>query len=259
MKNYKSVCFFDLDGTLLNAQSQLDDEVIKAIGQLKENGSLPLIATGRSWGEIQGIMRQAGIDSAITMNGQMLHVNGKMIHENIFSVELVERVLNLAVNLGHSICFYNDSNIWSYKQTEIMQASYDHIHTPIPPENPDVYKQEKINMLLTLTNEIEKDNIYHETFPELTFYRNSPNSIDIVSAGISKGSGVKYILDYLDHSDLPTYAFGDGANDIPLLKAVTHGVAMENGVAETKAVAEYVTGKNTDGGLVQGLKYFGLI
>ena len=38
INDYKALAFFDLDGTLLNSQSKLDQEVIEGIHRIRENG-----------------------------------------------------------------------------------------------------------------------------------------------------------------------------------------------------------------------------
>lgn len=54
----KALVFFDLDGTLLNAKSDVGEEVIKAIQQLKNYNIVPFIATGRSNNEIKSILKK---------------------------------------------------------------------------------------------------------------------------------------------------------------------------------------------------------
>ena len=44
-------------------------------------------------------------------------------------------------------------------------------------------------------------------------------------------------------------AFGDYTNDLPMLRAAGHPVAMENGVQALKDIAEIVAPVNRDGGL----------
>ena len=50
-----------------------------------------------------------------------------------------------------------------------------------------------------------------------------------------------------------TMAIGDGDNDLPMLKAAGHSVAMGNAVPAVKAACEYETGTCRDNGLAQAI------
>lgn len=55
------------------------------------------------------------------------------------------------------------------------------------------------------------------------------------------------------------YAFGDGLNDLEMLKAVGTSVAMGNGVPEAKEHADYITTDVAENGIWNGLKELQLI
>ena len=54
-------------------------------------------------------------------------------------------------------------------------------------------------------------------------------------------------------------AFGDGGNDIPILKTAGIGVAMGNAADNVKAAADYVTTHVDDNGIANALRHFGAI
>lgn len=54
-------------------------------------------------------------------------------------------------------------------------------------------------------------------------------------------------------------AFGDGHNDVDMLKLVGIGVCMANGHPETIACSDYVTDTVENDGIVSALKHFKLI
>ena len=60
----------------------------------------------------------------------------------------------------------------------------------------------------------------------------------------------------VDLSD--TYAFGDGINDLSMIEAAGHGIAMGNAVPEVKAAAEYVTADITADGVALAMQHYGL-
>ena len=54
-------------------------------------------------------------------------------------------------------------------------------------------------------------------------------------------------------------AFGDGGNDIPIIRQAGIGVAMGNATDNVKAVADYVTTAVDDEGVKNALIHFGVI
>ncbi|MCE3183125.1 Cof-type HAD-IIB family hydrolase [Enterococcus faecium] len=257
MSNYRAITFFDLDGTLLDAKSKITPEVAKAMNALKENNVLPVIATGRTEAEIHSIMEDAGITSAVTMNGSFIRVDGEEIYSQTFSSEECQKMYDHVQLNGHELSYYNDQKIWCTGHSQTMINAYDFIHSDVPEIDPLGFKENTVNMLLILSQ--SGDEYYHEHFPELTFYRNGPYSIDTVKKGISKGAGVKRLQKELQLEKVPTFGFGDGPNDFALLEACDNKIAMDNAYDGLKELSTFITKKNTEDGIVHALKYFDLI
>ena len=53
-----------------------------------------------------------------------------------------------------------------------------------------------------------------------------------------------------------TMAFGDGGNDIPIIKQAGIGIAMGNANASVKEVADYVTASVDEDGIYKALKHW---
>lgn len=83
--------------------------------------------------------------------------------------------------------------------------------------------------------------------------------IDIIPKGGGKSSGIsKFMEQYgIDRSEI--MAFGDGENDIEMLKFAGIGVAMGNAKDEVKAAADFVTDSVDENGIENALRHFGLI
>lgn len=254
-----ALVFFDLDGTLLNSQSELDQDVIDALAKLKENGGVPFISTGRSHLQVEHVLKETVIDSFISLNGHYIQYEGKDIYEGIFDKALLERVQAKVNHTGISVAYYSKDGFRITRKDENSTKAYEFIHTEVPEVDLDYVKDKDILMVLLFTQNTELDLEFLEEFPELSFYRNSPFSIDTILKENSKAIGINRLVEKLELEDVPTYAFGDGPNDMEMLKEANYSVAMGNGTEEVKAQADYVAKSNVDGGIVDGLKHFGLI
>lgn len=255
--NYKGTVFFDLDGTLLNNQSQVDDSVASAVRQLKENNYLPVISTGRSPIEIQAATDTTGIDTYITLNGAFVQSQDKNIYSNNIKSDLIKSIMDMAHNDGDSIFMHSPDKTFLSARTPFINEFFHRLKLDIPEIDPNFYKKDAIPMFVIITDgDGEK---YQAKFPELQFYNTGYHSIDTVAKGVSKMSGIKHLLKELKLEDKPVYAFGDGTNDVPMIEYADYSVAMENGIDEVKDIATYVTTENVNGGIVNGLKHFNLI
>ena len=84
-------------------------------------------------------------------------------------------------------------------------------------------------------------------------------SADVTVVGCDKGDAVRGVAQSLGVSLEDTFAFGDGINDLSMINAAGHGVAMGNAVDEVKAAAEYVTTDIDKDGIKNALSHYGLI
>ncbi|MDR2832415.1 MAG: Cof-type HAD-IIB family hydrolase [Streptococcaceae bacterium] len=257
--NYKSVAFFDLDGTLLNDEGQIEKPVKKAIDKLKENGILPVINTGRSLPHTRKAMKASGITSVISLNGQYIIHNGEIVYENIIPTSTVERFIQFAKRLGHLMKLFSGEQVYATQIPQKMIDQHNSWGISVPQLATDM-SNIPVHQLLPIFSDTKLDQDYQEEFgDELTFFRNSPGAIDVISKGVDKGVGAMRFIEHMGLQGVQTYGFGDGLNDIALLKTVDFGVAMENGHEEVKAVANYITKKNTEGGIIQALEHFQLL
>lgn len=252
---YKGLVFFDLDGTLYNEHSRVDPAVAIAVKQLRANHYLPIISTGRSPLEIQEALAITGIDSFIALNGSYIQFEGQPVYQGTIPTKTIEQVVTIAQEAGEAVAFYDDQAIRITSVTQAAKDAYAEVNAPVPSVDPEYYLNHPIYMLLILTN--NNDAAY--ATDDLTFYRNTPYSIDTVEKNGSKQTGIKRLLASQGLEDMPTYAFGDGRNDIPMLSYVDYPTAMGNGIPEAKAQAKYITSANVEGGIIEGLRHWKLI
>lgn len=254
---YQALAFFDLDGTLLDANSKITPEITAAMQQLQKNHVLPVIATGRTEVEILDIRKTAGITANIVMNGAFIRADEKTVFSDTIDEKTCAEMAAAVKTNNDELAYYNETGYWSTGHNEALVDAYNYVCSPLPQIDPLFYQKSPVNMMLVLG--IENDAYYQEQFSELTFYRNTPFSIDVVKKGTSKGTGVQVFLETMNLQHLPTYGFGDGSNDFALLEACTHKIAMGNAIPKLKEMADFVTLPNTEGGIIHALKHFDLV
>ena len=86
-----------------------------------------------------------------------------------------------------------------------------------------------------------------------------PDFTDITAIGADKGTALKTVAAHLGIDIKDTIAFGDGANDKPILRAAGTGVAMGNATDDVKAAADYVAGGVDEDGVAKALRHLNVI
>lgn len=253
-----ALVFFDLDGTLLTSQVEVAESSIQAIQKLKDNNIEPILATGRTYCEVEHIMKASGINSIVAMNGQAVVYEGDVVFLNNIEKELIEKITLFSdLNGGIPLAYYSHNMMRISKNNESAQKFYAYLKQAIPPVDPNSYKTELIQMLLLLCESGE--DAYRDEFPELTFIRNTPYCVDVFKKGGSKAFGIQKLIENKHFEGVPTYAFGDGLNDLEMFEFVDHPIAMGNASEPLKKIAEYVTDDNDHDGILKGLEKSNLI
>ncbi len=84
-------------------------------------------------------------------------------------------------------------------------------------------------------------------------------AVDIISKDGGKLAGIEKYLELQGQTLADAMAFGDGENDLEMLKAVKIGVAMGNGEKQVKHIADYVTTDIDADGIFNACKHYKLI
>jgi len=252
------IVFFDIDGTLMH-DKQISETTVEAIELLKAQDILPVLATGRPEYEVKPIRERLGIEWALTCNGAHVGYNGRTITGKSFSRSLLRDWLAYAADDSggrrHTFLLYGASKMYASRpncplflqaREEIGFAeplSYDS-----PEELPEIYQ------CILFCPEEEALPYTKGREEELYIHRWRPWAVDFNPAGVHKAAGVQILLDHLGLRPEQAAAFGDGRNDIEMIRHVGLGVAMGNACAELIACADHVTRHAGDDGILHGVK-----
>ena len=81
-------------------------------------------------------------------------------------------------------------------------------------------------------------------------------NLEINAAGVNKGKAMIELGKLLGIPREEIMAFGDGNNDLKMLKEVGTGVAMENAIPPVKGAADYVTLSNDEEGVAKFIEKY---
>jgi len=84
----------------------------------------------------------------------------------------------------------------------------------------------------------------------------SPTYLEIMEKGVTKGNALTKLCERLNIDMADVIAFGDGENDIDMLKKVGTAVVMENALPAVKTYADIVCSSNQNDGLAETLQKY---
>ncbi len=252
-----ALIFMDLDGTTLYKGKPVKG-VIEGIKALKANNHIVAIATGRSPLLLYNKDKELEIEYLVLANGSYVIVNEKVIFEKYIPSDIVKKMMDFSDREKCDLVIeYTDKYVSYRKDTDVAERFSDIFNIEKPKFDCSFDLNRNVfSMLFFDKDKIEKA---RKELPELDFNLSNALGYDVNLKGELKATGVKELIKYLDYPIDEVYAIGDGNNDIEMLKAVRHGIAMNNSSDELKAVAEYVTTDVNDYGVLNALKHYGLI
>ena len=93
---------------------------------------------------------------------------------------------------------------------------------------------------------------------KMDIFRSAPFFLELVPKGIDKAQSLRRLLAKINLTPADMIAFGDGYNDLSMLKLAGMGVAMANAAPEVRADADYITLSNEEDGVAAALEHFGM-
>ena len=262
--------FTDIDGTLVKSGTPLTPLTIAAIQKIKHQIPVVLVSA-RMPSAITYLQEELKITDQpiICYNGALVIVNQKTIQ----STEIDNNTINALVEYGNSTkdvltgLYYNDD--W-YVDTMTERVHKEIRNTNVEPTLANIdeiasnwqskkHGAHKIMFMGTKESmDLAQEFLENEFNGILNSYRSNNTLIEISSKKVSKLSGINALLEQHFKAGInDIIAFGDNYNDIEMLEAVGHGVAVANGRPEAMKAADEVAPANIDDGVAKTiLKYF---
>ena len=260
----------DLDGTLTNHDKVVTPRTRQALLKAQEQGAIIILASGRP---TYGIVPVAECLELEKRGGYILSYNGGNIvnaktGEKLFSQFLPDAVIPIlykyAKEKNHALLGYAGNEII----TEMPDDQYVKEESRINKMNIrkvdnllDALEPHPTKLLMTgdPTDMLKAEEELVEILGEkMDIFRSAPFFLELVPKGIDKAQSLLRLLSKINLTPADLMAFGDGYNDLSMLKLASVGVAMANAAPEVRADADYVTLSNEEDGVAEALLHFGM-
>ena len=265
---YKLIAL-DIDGTLLNSEKKITNEVFNSIQEAKKAGAKVVLSTGRPLPGVTPLLDELNLnddgDYVICFNGAVVQeVKSKKVLSNI-------QMCHDDFVLINDIAKQNNTHIHINTPTNLIvpekTASKYTMHEANL-NNIDVVcmKEEDIDDNITyckimIVDEPEKleevlENIPKELFDKYTIVRSAPFFLEFLNKNANKGAALKILCNTINIPISKSIAVGDEENDQHMIKMAGLGVAMGNARDSIKDIANYVTCSNNEHGVAKVIDKF---
>ena len=252
--------FFDIDGTLTDfATHAIPDRVFEVLHILQKNGIRLFIATGRAKDGLS-VLNGFPFDGYITLNGQFCFCqNGEVIYENTIDPAAI-RILLGELNKTPVPCGFQlrDERIFNFRNELVDEIHAITRNDDAPAGDITGIDQRPIYQAMIFMNEPQEKSLMAK-LPGCRSSRWYPTFFDLSPEGGTKVLGMDLFCERFGIAREETMAFGDGGNDLEMIRHAGVGIAMGNASEALKAVADYVTAGSGEGGIEQALRHYGLL
>ena len=266
----------DMDGTLLGkSQVAVSVRNMEAIQKAIANGVQVIPCTGRVFNMLPPqLLTQQGLRYFVTSHGARAYdkETGKSVYEDLIPPEQSAELMRMLEGKGLYNEIAADATVYFEKAvTEPFQMS-------VVPEHHVWYVRDNCYTAVESPAEhflkngigVEKMNIYgipaelqqevHDMVTATGWIQHTrpgvgPN-LEFSHCTLNKLRATDAILERLGISYEETMAIGDSSSDAAIIQACGIGVAMGNAPDNIKALADVVTGLNTDDGLAQAFEKY---
>ncbi|MCM3667444.1 Cof-type HAD-IIB family hydrolase [Mesobacillus maritimus] len=256
----KHLIALDLDGTLLKDDKTISDKNKKVLRKAREEGHIVMIATGRPFRSSEMYYKELDLDTPIVnFNGAFVHHprnHNWGIHHSPLSIDVAKDIVEALDSFQfHNIIAEVVDDVYFHYHDEKLIDIFNLGSPSVTTGDLRRFLKQSPTSMLIHTEEDQLDKIrkhLSEVHAEVIDHRSwaAPwHVIEIVKYGLNKAVGLKKAADYFNIPSERIIAFGDEDNDLDMLEFAGKGIAMGNGIAAVKNIANDITLSNEEDGV----------
>ncbi|MGO4345062.1 Cof-type HAD-IIB family hydrolase [Paenibacillus sp. MCAF9] len=244
---YYKLLALDMDGTLLNEQSEISTENAEWIQKALDAGVIVSFSTGRGFRSALPYAEQLKLETPmITVNGSEIWHRPHVLHKRThLSHVYVQRLHELA--LAHGEPWF-----WAYTADEI----YNKEKWITPADDYASHHWLKFGYYTEDDSIREKLLAEVQSWGALEITNSSPFNLELNPLGVSKASALQELCGLLNIEMSQVIAVGDSLNDIAAIREAGLGVAMGNAQETVKEAADFITFTNNEHGVAEVIRRY---
>jgi 5-amino-6-(5-phospho-D-ribitylamino)uracil phosphatase len=258
----------DLDGTLLDRQGCVSDRSKSVIDRIRALGHVVVIATGRPFSGAIPKYERLGLDTPlITDNGGSIQnpVDPSFPRQRTsIPKNIMHDLFRFSKDMLDSAFFSLDDVVYAYKYERRLEAFFAETNpSGVVIEQPfDTLDVEPSGIIFLVQASHVKafenhiDTALSHTLSYRLWGTDMKHAIyEVYLRHISKASAISYLLNHYGIDPSAWIAFGDGTNDVEMIRDAAIGVAMKNACDEVIEVSDDNTSfDNGDDGVARWLE-----
>jgi len=253
----------DMDGTFLRSDHTYNEEKFRKVFNFFEENGIKFVAiSGNQYYQIKTFFEDyADKITIVGDNGAVFFDKNEELKVESIPNDIVERILHYLIENNYHLDLILDAEKTAYVLKEVEEEKKDRFriyHTkveeidsyfPLPDDNFTKFSfdtpiDETYNIIDDLTEE------FGDVVQSVT---SGHGNIDIIKKNTNKGTAMKYLLDLWGISPDNLMTFGDGGNDIEMLKLAKYSYAMENASPDAHEAAKFKAKSNNEDGVLDAI------
>lgn len=284
----------DMDGTLLKSDNTISPKTKHILIEAQKQGVRLVLASGRSYRKLMQYAQELEMPK---YGGYLIEVNGTAVYDlsndkrtryhELKKADAI-KIFNALKPFEVEIMGLGDDSLYDYIPESLIALKQEYRRKHQLPEDypwtagafsivfdnregyPNQYmiqSGEEYPQGLNKIAAIHEAAVLREKLPQLQaalgqdywLGLTSPAYLEIMEKGVSKGNALTMLCEQLHIDTDDVIAFGDGENDIEMLKTAGTAVVMENALEQVKTYADIVCPSNENDGIANTLmKYLAI-
>ena len=252
----------DVDGTLVNSDKELTEETVAAVAELRDAGIGFTIISARPRSGMMPIAERLDLDGAMgAFNGGLIFKrDGTVLEHHRIEPGIAAGIWDIIGDADVDRWVFADDK-WHASNGTGLHARRERISSNQQPVITGDFSEviERADKITFVSDDENLLRGLHEKIKppygdKATIVQSQTYYLDVTALEANKGAGIERLSAAMDTPMDSIAAFGDQANDLPMLQRAGVSVAMGNGAEAIREFAQHISRSNDEDGAAYAIR-----